>query len=213
MKNLPNKFTTIFSIIILLLFSLYSCETNQKGNEEKDKLNNTLTSASFNGSDTIVRFSEDSVGIGYIHNGAFYLNNLDTSKYIYTQDNVNYTMSNFRIESSKGIYDLVMFGSGQNGEHILLGFSCFIDVPNYVNPSAPLGGIVKNSCKGVCCSSCTFTRNNLGAVDGCTCGRAGTGCGEGVSPHCDHSITEAGTKVSYEDYISNYNEYPPYDTY
>ncbi|MDZ4668872.1 MAG: hypothetical protein SGJ00_13475 [bacterium] len=213
MKNLPNKLTPIIAIAILILFSLYACEKSKKENNQKDQQNSTLIGAAYTGSDTIVRFTEDSVGIGYIHNGLFYLNNLDTSNYLYTENNVNYTMSHFRLEESHGIYDLVMFGTGTNGEHILLGFSCFIDVPNYVNPNSPIGGTIKNSCTGVCCSSCSFTRNSVGSIDGCACGRSGTGCGENVSPHCDHSMSEGFTKDSYEDYIRNYSEYPPYDTY
>lgn len=214
MKTLQNKLTPIIALAILLFFGLYSCDKKQKEMGAKGKITSSNTIATYIGSDTIIRLLEDSVGIGFIHNGIFYINNLDTSNYLYSENGINYTMSHFRIEAVNGNYDLVMFGTGSNGEHLLLGFTCFIDVPNYTNPNSPTGGtVVKNSCNGVCCSTCTFTRNNQGAVDGCSCGRAGTGCGEGISPHCDHSISENSAKDSYEEYIRNYNEYPPYDTY
>ena len=95
-------------------------------------------------------------------------------------------LSNVYIEGTKNRYYLVAKGLRDGAEGNCLTIAFPLKAVERLTPQAQAGGTVyatssaaKHSCSGDKCSSCSFTRNLLGAITGCKCNKYG---------RCNHTV-------------------------
>ena len=183
----------LFIYLGLSLVFIYGIIANPYRSHFSQEVNNLNRTTNQIKADTIIRFYNDSIGIAFIKDGKYYINNVDTTKVIYTHQNINYKMQNFRIEESNAYFDFIMEGTSTNNgsQQILVSFPCFIDVINQKETQ-----IKVNEFSNVCelnNTNITFTRNASGIINGCITS--------------NHAISTETGKEFYKIYIRDYNLY------
>ncbi len=152
-------------------------------------------------SDTLIRLMDDSVAIGYLHNGKAYIDNLDTLHFVFSDevDRSFYTLSNFKVEGPFGHYYLTASGNYSNKE-IRIALPCFGDVPNVHHEFPRRFDNYINLCYGEQGSNCSFIKNDEQTIIA-------------VSSVCKHAVSREGGADLYQKYILDYDKYPRYGAY
>src|ERR1044072_7955458 len=70
--------------------------------------------------DTIIRLTDDRVGIGHLSGGIFRLDNIDTALFKVTLEKKGYQMSKFVLAGTFGHYVLIMQGVAKDGSTIIM---------------------------------------------------------------------------------------------
>jgi len=188
-----KKLFIYLGLSLVFIYGIIANPFRSHFSEEVNNLNRTIDQIK---ADTIIRFYNDSIRIAFIKDGKLYINNIDTTKVIYTHDNINYQMHNFRIEESNAYYDFIMEGTSTNNgsQQILVSFPCFIDVLNQ-NETQIKANEFSNTCVYQN-SNNTFIRNASGIIEGCM--------------RNNHEISTDTGKEFYQNYIRDKNLYQPY---
>lgn len=196
MKKLVFISSMVFVTLFFLTYHILGKE-NKLVSQNQFHINNSVTGSS----DTLIRLMNDSVGIGYFHNGTAIIDNLDLLHFTYVDDieRLAFTMNNIKMEGPFGHYYLMMEGNNSN-KSIKIAFPCFGDVPNIKNEYPRNFDIYMNTCYGESGSNCNFIKNEDYNIIG-------------VSSICKHAVTRSGGAEYYRKYILDYTKYPAYGSY
>jgi hypothetical protein len=90
------------------------------------------------------------------------------------------------IEGQSGVYYLVGVGD-KNGNCVRRGYLLNEDSGGNFR----MADAYHHTCSGVCCTSCGFTKDSQGNINGCQCNTAAGGCG--TSSYCNHIVSTLTT--------------------
>ncbi|MEI6596198.1 MAG: hypothetical protein WCO28_11595 [Bacteroidota bacterium] len=199
-----KKFSTLLIIAVAIILAVVHSCSKQKNNESSPQTSNiNKSTSSYQSNDTLIRFLNDSVGIGYFQNGVPIIDNLDETNFTYVQDNLTYTLSNFEIIGVTSTPYLIASATSGNN-HLEIALALILDPANTPNSYSPTnGGTETNTCTGAPCSTCVFTKDTNGKITGCDCSPKAA-----PSDKCNHTLTSTTGPQIYSQFIFNYSAYP-----